>query len=86
MTGTKSKKKEQFMPYNKSILTRMLFPALQKKNVLVITHFSKKSISKYLRQPIGTGAPISGPARGLFNPILKLGLNNNKRMTKTKVS
>ena len=37
-------KKDQFLPFNKSILTRILFPCLNKQNLLVISHYSKRTI------------------------------------------
>jgi len=44
-----AKKDSQFLPYNKSILTRILYPCLNKCNFLVINHFSKKTILKHLK-------------------------------------
>lgn len=36
--------KKDFIPYNKSILTRILAPQLSKDNLLVLTHFTKKAL------------------------------------------
>ena len=33
--------KSDFMPYNKSILTRVIAQQLQKNNILCLSHFSK---------------------------------------------
>ena len=44
-----AKGKEQFLPYNKSILTRILYPCLNKSNFLVINHYSKKTILRHLK-------------------------------------
>ena len=40
------------MPYNKSILTRILYPCLNKNNFLVINHFSKKTILRHMKQQV----------------------------------
>jgi len=77
--------REQFLPYNKSILTRILFPQLSKQNILVVNHYSKRAISKYLKVPPSNGYS-AGPAKGLFNSILKLGYSEFNRMLKKKVS
>lgn len=44
-----NRKDQQFLPYNKSILTRILYPCLNKSNFLVINHFSKKTILRHLK-------------------------------------
>lgn len=44
-----TKKDAQFLPYNKSILTRILYPCLNKCNFLVVNHFSKKTILRHLK-------------------------------------
>lgn len=66
------------MPYNKSILTRILHPYLNKANIMVINHFSKKTILRHLKQ---TGNQV-GPAKGLFNPLFRLGFDTIKRLKK----
>ena len=71
-TVRQKSKKDQFLPFNKSILTRILFPSLNKQNILVISHYSKKTIQKYLKIDAGTGYQ-PGPAKGLFNALFKLG-------------
>ena len=39
----------EFLPYNKSILTRIVYDQIKKNNVLVIVHLSKKALNKYLK-------------------------------------
>ena len=73
------------MPFNKSILTRILFPSLNKQNILVISHFSKKTIQKYLKIDVGTGYQ-PGPAKGLFNSLFKLGFGDTARLMKKKLT
>jgi len=58
----KTNAKSDFMPYNKSILTRVIAMQLQKYNVLVLSHFSKKSVTDHFKNS-------SGPAKNLFNQI-----------------
>lgn len=58
----KNNNKSDFMPYNKSILTRVIAMQLQKFNVLVLSHFSKKSVTDHFKNS-------SGPAKNLFNQI-----------------
>lgn len=67
--NAKKKSQSQFLPYNKSILTRVLHKQLRCNNLLVINHFSKLAIQKHLRLP----AHQCGPAKGLFNTLIKLG-------------
>ena len=43
--------KNEFIPYNRSILTRILFDQLRSQNILIISHFNKKAISKCLETP-----------------------------------
>ena len=63
---------KQFLPYNKSILTRILYQQLKSNNVLVINHYSKSAIERHLNLQLSSSyAP--GPARGLFNSVMKLG-------------
>lgn len=76
-------KDQQFLPYNKSILTRILYPCLNKSNLLVINHYSKKTILRHLRQPI-TGYQ-AGPAKGLFNSLFRLGFDVLNRLKKRKL-
>ena len=49
ITKKLSSKKEQFLPYNKSILTRIMYPSLNKSNFLVINHYSKKTVQRHLK-------------------------------------
>jgi hypothetical protein len=62
MKQGKGKSQNEFIPYNKSILTRVVAEQLQKNNVLVLSHFSRNSIQTYFKH--GTGS-----AKGLFNQI-----------------
>ena len=78
-------RKDTFLPFNKSILTRILFPSLNKQNILVISHFSKKTIQKYLKIDAGTGYQ-PGPAKGLFNALFKLGFGDSVRLMKKKLT
>jgi hypothetical protein len=39
--AAKRKAQNDFIPYNKSILTRVIAEQLQKNNTLVLSHFSK---------------------------------------------
>jgi hypothetical protein len=45
-------KSETFMPYNKSILTRVIAPQLQSNNVTVYSHHTKRALQNFLKQPI----------------------------------
>lgn len=54
--------KNEFMPYNKSIMTRVIAQQLQKKNLLCVSHFSKASVLKHFKEG-------SGPAKSLFLQI-----------------
>ena len=71
------KKAKDFMPYNKSILTRILFDQLKKQNTLVITHYPRKAILKSLKAAQGVNAFAGGPARGLFNSLVRLGFSEH---------
>ena len=46
----------KFHPYNKSILTRLMYRQLKEKNVLTIVHMSKKAISQHFdhHKPLST--------------------------------
>lgn len=90
--ATKDKKKQmQFYPYNKSILTRVIHKQLKVSNVMVLNHYSKIAIEKHLRLPQNSGYQ-SGPAKGLFNTLIKLGycqqnvLSDFNRITKFKIT
>ena len=45
----KKKQTVTFLPYNKSILTRVIHKQLKCNNVLVINHYSKVAIQRHLR-------------------------------------
>mmetsp|Transcript_41408 Transcript_41408/g.54492 ORF Transcript_41408/g.54492 Transcript_41408/m.54492 type:complete len:95 (+) Transcript_41408:98-382(+) len=83
--GRKSSRKDsQFLPYNKSILTRILYPCLNKQNLMVINHFSKKTILRHMKQTVSGYS--SGPAKGLFSSLFKLGFDTLNRLQKKKLS
>jgi hypothetical protein len=42
------KKKEQFIPYNKSIMTRIIAPMLSKNNVIILHHMTRRSVLTHL--------------------------------------
>lgn len=60
--GNKKKAQNDFIPYRKSILTRVIAEQLQRNNFLVLSHFSKQSIEMHFKSG-------SGPAKNLFNQI-----------------
>lgn len=57
---SKKKSNNDFIPYNKSILTRVIAEQLQRNNILVLSHFSKSSINMNFKHS-------TGPAKNLFN-------------------
>ena len=71
-----------FIPYNKSILTRVISQQLQARNILVMSHFSKKSLTTSFK--FG-----SGPAKNIFqaidllftDSIIKKKLNREQALT-----
>ena len=58
----KKKGQNDFVPYRKSILTRVIAEQLQRHNFLVLSHFSKGSINQHFKHS-------SGPAKNLFCQI-----------------
>jgi len=44
------KKDQQYIPYNKSIMTRILAPYLAKDNIVILHHLTKKSVSNIFEQ------------------------------------
>ena len=78
------KGKEPFLHYNKSILTRIMYPYLCKSNFLVINHYSKRTILRHLRQPIS--GYQAGPAKGLFSSLFRLGFDSMNRLKKKKLN
>ena len=62
MKSSKKKNSTDFIPYNKSILTRVMAEQLQRNNILVLSHFSKASINMNFKHS-------QGPAKNLFNQI-----------------
>ena len=65
--------KREFMPYNKSILTRVLAPLLCKENILTIVHHSRQALLSHLRNNVN-----------LFGYFDKLW--GDKRLKKRKVN
>ncbi len=79
-TGAKAKaKKNDFIPYNKSILTRVIAEQLQRNNVLVLSHYSKNSINMHFKSS-------SGPAKNLFAQIDSLFGDKPGVMTRKKLN
>ena len=61
----KSKKvatRTEFLPYNKSILTRVIAQQLQRQNILCLSHFSKLSMTTHFKHS-------QGPSKSLFSQI-----------------
>ena len=58
----KKKVQNDFIPYRKSILTRVIAEQLQRNNFLVLSHYSKSSIGMHFKHG-------SGPAKNLFTQI-----------------
>jgi len=57
---------KDFLPFNKSILTRIMYEQLRNNNFLVLTHLTKKTLTKYLKLPLGT-------PKGMFSTLIRLG-------------
>lgn len=55
----KTKKGADYLPYNKSILTRVIAQQLQKNNILCLSHYSKQSIMTHFKNS-------NGQAKNLF--------------------
>jgi hypothetical protein len=68
------------LPYNKSILTRIIAPQLHQENILVVTHSSSKALSSHITN---TGNS-QGNASGIFNFIDKI--FGEKRLKKIKIN
>lgn len=47
----KSQKDLNFLPYNKSILTRVMYEQIRKHNFLAVSHFTKPVLAKALNSP-----------------------------------
>lgn len=72
-------RKENFIPYRKSIMTRVLAEQLQRNNFLVLSHFSKASLHSHFK--FG-----SGPAKGLFAQVDSLFADKKDAILKKKLS
>ena len=79
-SGIKSNR--DYLPYNKSILTRIMFEQIKRQNYLVISHYSKKALNRFLKTPLSPGL---GPAKGMFNTLIKFGFDKNGMLRNTKI-
>ena len=79
MKTKKSNPKNDFLPFNKSILTRVIAQQLQKNNILVLSHFSKISIDTNFKRS-------NGPAKNIFHQIDTLFGDQPGIMTKKKLN
>ncbi len=77
------KSSRDYLPYNKSILTRIMFEQIKRANFLVVNHFSKKTLSKFLKLPAGVGL---GPAKGMFNTLMKFGFEKTRTVVNKKIT
>ena len=64
-------------------MTRILYPYLNKCNFLVVNHFSKKTILRHLKQQVSNYQ--TGPAKGLFNSLFRLGFDTLNRLKRRKL-
>lgn len=71
-------KKQEFIPFRKSIMTRVLAEQIQRNNIIVLSHYSKMSIHHHLKNG-------SGPAKGLFTQIDTL-FGDNGHLVKKKLN
>jgi hypothetical protein len=76
---TRAPKKENFVPYRKSIMTRVLAEQLQRNNFLVLSHFSKASLHNHFKHG-------NGPAKGLFAQVDSLFSDKKEAILKKKLS
>ena len=58
-----STNQQQFLPFNKSLLTRILYHHLKHQNTLVIAHYSRKALSLY--------------NNNMFNQLVSLGFTSH---------
>lgn len=65
--------RKDYIPYNKSILTRILYESIKKRNTLTLAHFSKESTEAALADP-----------KTLFSQLVKLGYSS--LLTRSKIS
>lgn len=77
--GNKKKAQSDFIPYRKSILTRVIAEQLQRNNFLVLSHYSKYSIGMHFKHG-------SGPAKNLFSQIDSLFGDRPGVITKKKLN
>lgn len=71
-----SKKKEQFIPYNKSIMTRIMAPVISKNNIIIMHHMTRRSIGAHLDKTTQNGS--------LFAFLDKI--YGEKRLSKKKIN
>jgi len=58
-----------------------MFEQIKRANFLVISHYSKKSLEKFLK----IQAP-AGPAKGMFNTLLKFGFEKKGAVKNKKIT
>ena len=75
----KNKLQSDFIPYRKSILTRVIAEQLQRSNFLVLSHYSRASIGMHFKHG-------SGPAKSLFSQIDTLFGDKPGTYTKKKLN
>lgn len=71
--------KADFLPFNKSILTRVMAQQLQKHNIICLSHFSKTSVVNHFKNS-------TGPAKNLFCQIENIFGEDNGILTKKKLN
>lgn len=59
-----NQEKRDFLPFNRSIITRLMFDQLSKENILVVSHYTRVAVKKYMSQP-----------RSLFSHSIALGFS-----------
>ena len=59
-----------------------MFEQIKRQNFLVISHYSKKALNRFLKTPLSPGL---GPAKGMFNTLIKFGFDKNGMLRNTKI-
>ena len=70
------------MPYNRSIMTRILFKQLEKQNLLVISHFTKSCIQKQINHHMNQQKSSSN----IFGILEKIGMVKAGQLKKQKLT
>lgn len=83
MSLSKETSTQQYLPYNKSILTRVLFDQLRESNILIISHFCKRTLQKFIEIPANMQ---TGASKGIFAQQIQLGLEKLDFYKKRKIS